>query len=142
MCVDSVQNVSVDVVSAKSVIVSWLPPNVQSWNGIITSYTIVYELLGRADEDIVVEPISSQMLTIPQSQMTNIPDPRTVKLPLVIESAEIDELEEFYMYQFKMYLENEIGQSDVSITRTVEMPAAGKSYCKHMYVDTVGLKCI
>lgn len=128
VCTDSVRNVSVDVLSAKSVLVSWLPPNAESWNGIITNYTIVYELLRRADEDNIenIEPISSQTLSIQQSQMTNNPDPRDVKLPLVFERAEISALEEFYVYQFKVYLENAIGQSDVSTTSTVEMPAAGK----------------
>ena len=128
VCMASVEAVSVEVESASSVTVSWLPPDSQLWNGIITSYTMVYELMGRVDvQDNNMEPISSQTFSIPQAGMplVNNPDPRIVTSPLQFESVVINSLEEFYVYRFTVFLENSVGQSDTSSSITVEMPASG-----------------
>ena len=119
-----------EVESARSVTVSWFPPNIQFWNGVITSYTVKYTLMGRVDVYDVesnIEPISSQTISIPQSGMplSNNPDPRTVTLPLQTESVAIDMLEEFHVYRFIVFLENAVGQSDVSSSITIEMPPSG-----------------
>ena len=128
------------VESASSVTVSWLPPDSQLWNGIITSYIVVYELLGIVEEGTDktnFEPISSQTFSIPQAGMplVNHPDPRIVTLPLQFERAVINTLEEFHVYRFKVYLENTVGQSDVSNLITVEMPPSGKSYIQYCNLE-------
>ena len=113
--------------SATSVTVSWFPPEVQFWNGIITSYTVTYDLIKRVDMESMTEPIRSDSLTVPQPGMvlSNNPDPTAVDLPLKRESVAIKMLEEFYVYQFTVVLENAVGQSDASGTITVNMPPSG-----------------
>ena len=93
----------------------------------------MYDLLEMVDEyedDDPLEPYSTQMISIPLPGMSliNNPDPRRVMLPLQCESATIYALEEFFVYQFKVYLENTVGQSDASNSVTVEMPASGNLY--------------
>ena len=128
VCRASVRNVSVDVKNATSVTVSWIPPDVQLWNGIITSYTVIYELIGRVDEnDVEKDPSSSQTISITQGRFSNDPDPNVATLPLKIESVVIKTLEEYYVYRFSVYLENAVGQSDISNSITVEMPPAGSN---------------
>ena len=126
--------------SPSSVTVSWLPPEAQLWNGIISRYTIVYDLLGRVDkyeDDDILEPYTTQMLSIPQPglPLTNNPDPRIVMLPLQLETAVVNTLEEFSVYQFAVYLENIVGQSAASNSVTVEMPASG-NLCRFSIVQS------
>ena len=139
VCRSSVRNVSVQVESPSSVTVSWLPPEAQLWNGIISRYTIVYDLLGMVDkyeDHNDLEPYTTQMLSIPQpgQPLANNPDPRIVMLPLQLETAVISALEEFYVYQFTVYLENTIGQSEASNVVTVEMPASGMESIQLQYL--------
>ena len=143
VCTAVVRNVTVDVLSTTSVAVSWLPPYVQSWNGVITSYTIIYELLGKVNGGSSTQPIQTDTLVYPQPGMmfNNDPDPRaSAQLPLQFESVKIGLLEEFYVYQFSVYLENSVGISDASQSIGIEMPPAGmlitwiKQYLyKHLY---------
>ena len=129
-------NISVKVVqeSASSVTVTWLPPDIQFWNGIITSYTVVYELLGPVEEDTGNEegsalvPFQTQTITIPRPglPLVNSPDPRLVSLPLRQESVLIEELEEYHVYSFAVYVENTEGESGPSETAIKEMPQDGK----------------
>ncbi|CAI8041621.1 Tyrosine-protein phosphatase Lar [Geodia barretti] len=130
VCTAVVRNVTVDVLSATSVAVSWLPPYVQSWNGVITSYTIIYELLGKVNGGSSTQPIQTDTLVYPQPGMmfNNDPDPRaSAQLPLQFESVKIGLLEEFYVYQFSVYLENSVGISDASQSIGIEMPPAAPS---------------
>ena len=118
---------SVKVENATSVTVSWIPPDVQFWNGVITSYTVIYELIGRVDEnDVENDPLSSQTISITRATFSNDPDPNVATLPLKIESVVIKMLEEYYVYRFSVYLENAVGQSDISNSITVKMPPAGR----------------
>ena len=122
-------DVSVEVVSASSVTVSWLPPDIQFWNGIITSYTIVYQLLKQVDaDDGDMETLISKMASIPKPglPLANNPDPRVATRPLQREEALIQSLEEFYVYRFEVYMNNLIGQSNVSSSVVIETPSAGK----------------
>ena len=131
VCTTIVRNVSVEVLSANSVTVSWLPPDVHSWNGIITSYTVIYELVGKVDDDTSTEPIRTETLTYPEPGMNfnNDPDPRSsTQQQLQMESVTVGFLEEFYVYKFSVYLENAVGKSDRSPSVTVEMPPAGVLY--------------
>ena len=128
VCTAMVRNVSVEVLSATSVTVSWLPPDVQTWNGVMTHYIIVYELLGRVNGASYIDPVRTDTLMYPQPGMmfNNDPDPRaSAQLPLQFESVTIGLLEEFYVYRFSVYLENAVGMSDVSQFISIEMPPAG-----------------
>ena len=125
VCRAPVKNVSVEVESASSVTVSWIPPDPQLWNGIISNYTVVYELIKSVDAEGDVEPLRSQSLTLPALAFSNSPDPRIATLPLKRESVVVESLEEFYVYQFTVILENVVGQSDISDSATVSMPPAG-----------------
>lgn len=118
----------VEIKSATTATVSWFPPNIEIWNGIITSYTVIYELIRRVDMDDVEslrDPLSTHITTVPQSEMTNNPDPTIATLPLKRESALVNMLEEFYVYRFSVFLENAVGHSNISGLITVEMPPAG-----------------
>lgn len=118
----------VEIEPATTATVSWFPPNIEIWNGIITSYTVIYELIRRVDMDNVEslsDPLSSHITSVPQSEMTNNPDPTIATLPLKRESALVNMLEEFYVYRFSVFLENAVGHSNISGLITVEMPPAG-----------------
>ena len=118
----------VEIESATTATVSWFPPDIELWNGVITSYTVIYELIRRVDMDDIEslrDPLSSHITTVPQSEMTNNPDPTIATLPLKRESALVNMLEEFYVYRFSVFLENAVGHSNISGLITVEMPPAG-----------------
>ena len=119
-----------EVVSPSSMVLSWLPPDIQFWNGIITEYTVVYERLGAVeefDDSSAMEPFTSQSISIPQPglSLVNNHDPQFVTLPLQEESVLIEYLEEYYVYSFVVYLENTEGLSAASQTIIQEMPQAG-----------------
>lgn len=123
-------NVSVENQSASSVIVSWLPPDTQVWNGIVTSYTVIYENLGMRgnanDQGSGLQPSIIESITISGLQLTNIPDPGVVPLPLRQESVLIEQLEEYHTYSFAVQQENAEGASSLSEAILQEMPEAGK----------------
>ena len=130
-------HVSVEVESASSVTVSWLPPDVQFWNGAVTSYTVVYENLGavhgNTDEDSSgLKPFLTQTISIPQPGLpvVNSRDPSLVTLPLRAESVLIEQLEEYSIYSFAVYQENAKGVSLLSEAVLQEMPQAGKNFLK------------
>ena len=119
-----------EVASPSSMVLSWLPPDIQFWNGIITGYTVVYERLGAVeefDDSSAMEPFTSQSISIPQPglSLVNNHDPQFVTLPLQEESVLIEYLEEYYVYSFVVYLENTEGLSAASQTIIQEMPQAG-----------------
>ena len=119
-----------DVVSADSVTVSWLPPDVDHWNGIITSYTVAFELIRRVDKNEDSVSIRTDTLTYPQpgEEFVNDPDPRVSSYSeLQIESVIVAKIEEFYVYRFSVFLENSVGASEVSSAIEVTMPPAGNS---------------
>jgi hypothetical protein len=125
-----VRNVSVVVESASSVTVSWLPPEVQLWNGVVTEYTVVFENHGPLQyitgEGSGLSPLMQQTVSIPSpgQQLTNSPDPSLVSLPLKIESVLIEGLEEYHSYSFAVYQANSEGTSPLSETAIQETPEA------------------
>ena len=126
----SVQNVTVMVQSPTSVAISWYPPNVQEWNGIITGYTVQYELLGSVDEypeNLGLQPFLTLTTSIPSPgvPLQNDPDPRTVGLPLQMETAVVSNLQEYFVYQFVILFGNSVGESDSTAPIIQEMPEAG-----------------
>ena len=123
-----VQNITVIVQSPTSVAISWYPPNVQEWNGIVTGYTVQYELLGSVDEYPELQPFLTFTTSIPSPgvPLQNDPDPRTVGLPLQMETAVVSNLQEYFVYQFVIYFGNSVGESDGTAPIIQEMPQAGK----------------
>ena len=138
-----------NVTSARSVTVYWLPPDVEFWNGVITSYTVVYDNMGTQQGDIDEEnsglaPFTSQTISIPRpgQQLVNSLDPQLVSLPLRPESVLIEQLEEYHLYSFAIYQENAEGVSMLSEAVTQEMPEAGKhqhdrTRCVHLVYNVI-----
>lgn len=125
----SVQNFTVSIQSPSSVAVSWLPPPPTTWNGILTNYTVHYELLGSVVPSSSNESTSGgdnqKAIPLEQELFNNYPDPHAVVLPLKKEMVVIDDLHEFHVYEFNVIMANSAGQSDVSITIIQELPGAG-----------------
>ena len=119
------------VESASSVTVSWVPPDVHYWNGVITGYIVFYmnqgPLQGGAGEGSGLSPFTLQMISVPPlgQLLRNSPDPALVSLPLKEESVLIEGLEEYHSYSFAVYQENTVGSSPVSDDITQELPEAG-----------------
>ena len=128
----SVQNFTISIHSATTVIVSWLPPPPTTWNGILTNYTVYYELLGSVVPSISNESTSgggNQNTTLLEQELfNNYPDPQAVVLPLKNEMVVIDDLHEFHVYGFNVIMANSAGESDVSTTIIQELPGAGTKY--------------
>lgn len=100
------------------------------WNGIITSYTVDYELLhavGEQAENSVLAPYSILSVSIPQPgfPLANNPDPTRISLPLQTEMVLLEDLQEYYVYQFTVYLQNSAGRSESSQSVTQQLPGAG-----------------
>ena len=124
-----VNNFTVDVISATSVELSWLPPDPQLWNGVITNYTLAYKLLG----PIGMTPGSADMVTTrnkaiptPGNPLANNPDPRHATVPLEPEIAILDDLQEYHVYEFSVFIANTAGRSDMSMAIIQGLPGAGK----------------
>ena len=125
---------SIYINTSSSVYISWLPPDIQFWNGVITNYTIVYVNLGvvqgSIDGDNVDQmPIVTSTASIPQPGQTlvNSRNPTFVVLPLKQEGVFIDQLEEYHMYSFVVYQTNVKGAGPFSAAVIEEMPQGGKS---------------
>ena len=129
----TVEQVTVDVVSSTSVNVSWLPSSQNNWNGVITRYTVEYELIRPVSDMIGFEgsgialAMSVSIPTLGQP-LTNTPDPRRVSLPLKRESVLIGGLHEFSVYSFSIYYENSLGSSDSSSPLEQET-TSGTTHC-------------
>ena len=124
------ENVAVGVESAMSVKVSWLPPDPQTWNGLILNYTVLYELVGPVNDDSIpsgVRHSGAEALPSPQQPLFNSPDPRVVTQPLHREILVINGLHEYHAYMFTVYMANSAGRSELTTPIIQELPGAGKS---------------
>ena len=108
------------VESPTTVVVAWYPPSVQEWNGILTGYSVVFELI-RSDTTVQ----STVSVPTPGSPLANNQDPRIVSLPLMMETAELDDLQESFIYRFTVFAENGAGRSVGSTPILQDMPEAG-----------------
>ena len=125
----SVHNFTVEVVSATQVELSWLPPEPQLWNGRITNYTVVYELLGPVG--MMGSTNSSHpimMKTIPNqgNPLVNNADPRCASVPLQREILVIDDLQEDHVYNFSVFMTNAAGRSGISMSIIQALLGAGR----------------
>ena len=123
-----IHSFTVEIVSATRVQLSWLPPNPQLWNGRITNYTVVYELLGpvgmisaNLSQTIVMKTIPTQ-----GNSLANNADPRLASLPLQREVATVDDLQEHHVYMFLVFIANAAGRSGMSMTIIQALPGAGR----------------
>ena len=142
---------SVYINTSSSVYVSWLPPDIQFWNGVITNYTVVYVNLGvvqgNIDGDNVDQmPIVTSTASIPQPGQTlvNSRNPTFVVLPLRQEGVFIDQLEEYHLYSFAVHQTNIKGTGPSSEAIIEDMPQGGKSciYISMSKIEIVLYTCI
>lgn len=124
----SVLNFTVEVVSATRVELSWLPPDPQFWNGRITNYTVVYELVGPVEmitSNTSSLPIMTKAIPAQGNSLVNNADPRLTGIPLQPEVAVVDGLQEQHLYKFSVFIANAAGRSEMSMTVIQAMPGAG-----------------
>ena len=121
---------SVFVHSSSSVYVSWLPPDVQFWNGVITNYTVTYVNLGVVGEDMDGDSADQMSTTVsipqPGQTLVNSRNPTLVSLPLRPESVFIDQLKEYRLYSFSVYQANIEGVGPFGETVIQGMPQGGE----------------
>ena len=126
----AIQDLNVSILSSSSVELSWTPPPRNTWNGIFLSYSIVTLSHGpnnvSAGEDPGFDLENSTVLIIPVDEHTweNSPDPR-FNNELVAEEMTVEELHEFFTYQFTVFVTNSAGDSDPATSSVIEMPGTG-----------------
>ena len=123
-----VYNFTVDMVYATQVELSWLPPDPQLWNGRITNYTVVYELLGPVGMMSANSSHPIMMKTIPNQgkPLVNNADPRCASVPLQREILVIDDLQEDHVYKFSVFMTNAAGRSGISMSIIQALLGAGR----------------
>ena len=124
----SVYNLMVEIVYATQVELSWLPPDTQLWNGMITNYTVVYELLGPVGmtSDNSSQAIMMKSIPTQGNPLANNADPRLASVPLQWERVVVDDLEEHHVYKFLVFMANTAGRSGMSMTIIQALPGAGR----------------
>jgi len=148
----SVKNLTVVALSPTAVLVSWLPPDPNYWNGIVGKYTIEYTLLRLAssdsedDDDDENQPNIVPMRYIAysptrQQPLLNNPDPTIAVFPLVKEQLEIDGLLEHFTYSFSIFYENEAGRSNSSSVVEVETPSTGRYRSMVYFLHLISTSC-
>ena len=128
---------SVHVHSSSSVYVSWLPPDIQFWNGVVTNYTVTYINLGvvgeDTDEDSAYRMPTTVSIPQPGQTLVNAQNPTLVSLPLRPESVFIDQLEEYCLYSFTVNQANIEDMGPLSEIVTQEMPQGGTFTFHHSH---------
>lgn len=129
----TVSNFTVEVISPTSVKLSWLPrpPDPQLWNGLVTNYTVTYQLFGPdgITHSSITDAVSTMSIAVPRqgNQLANNPNPMLVAWPLKWETAIVDYLQEFNVYTFSVYIVNSARRNQMRQLIIQEMPGAGKS---------------
>ena len=116
------------MVYATQVELSWLPPDPQLWNGRITNYTVVYELLGPVGMTVTNSSHLITMKTIPTpaNPLANNADPRHASVPLQREMVVVDDLQEDHVYKFSAFMTNAAGRSGISMSIIQALLGAGR----------------
>jgi len=127
----TVSNFTVEVISATSVVLSWLPPDPHLWNGVITNYTVTYQLLGPVGitHTSITDAVSTMAIAVPMQgdQLANNANPLLVAWPLQRETAIVDDLQEYNVYTFSVFIVNSAGRSQMSQIIIQELPGAEPS---------------
>ena len=123
-----VDSFMVEMVSATRVELSWLPPDPQLWNGVITNYTVEYELLGPVGMMSAnsSQPIMMKAIPTQGNSLVNNANPRFASVPLQQETVVVDDLQEDHVYQFSVFMTNAAGRSGMSMTIIQALPGAGR----------------
>ena len=124
----SILSFTLEMVSATRVALSWLPPDPETWNGVITNYTIVYELLrpvGMMTSDNSSQTIMTKAIPTQGNPLVNNADPRLASIPLQQEVAVVDDLQEHHVYKFSVFMANAAGRGEMSMTIIQALPGAG-----------------
>ena len=106
-----------------SVRVQWLPGSQDTWNGIITNYTIEYSILHPVSTEQFDTIFSTSVK--PYEPEANNPDPTLATHPLLWEQTEIDELQPYFVYSFSIHYHNSAGRSDRSNIIQISLPYTG-----------------
>ena len=116
------------MVYATQVELSWLPPDPQLWNGRITNYTVVYELLGPVGMMSAnsSHPIMTKTIPAPGNPLANNADPRRASVPLQQEMVVVDDLQEDHVYKFSVFMTNAAGRSGISMSIIQALLGAGR----------------
>ncbi len=133
----SVENLTLTNALATSVTIGWYPTSAYHWNGILIQYVIEYQLIGSIDElesSEVVEPVLSQAIPSIGQPLTNEQNPIRVNLPLLMETAQLDRLEEYHVYSVSIYFETSVGRSLSSSSIMVETLPSGTGSFKYILV--------
>lgn len=102
-------------VTTTTITLAWYPPNPDEWNGVILHYIVEYEIVGSVG-DSKLSPVFTRVIPSNGQSLMNSDDPTRVKLPLRMEIALIDELEEYHLYRLWVYFETNEGRSPKSIS--------------------------
>ena len=121
----SVEEVSIAILSPKSIKTTWKPPARREWKGKIETYLInvqrhSYESISKRNE-----PVYSDINVLPQR---NHPDPSLAKEPLKFESYVINDLEENFEYSFSISIVNAAGKGMQFHSPSIKMPQSGNNY--------------
>ena len=80
----------------------------------LAQYVIEYQLIRSIDEHSsskVVEPVLSQSIPSIGQPLANEQNPIRVNSPLLMETAQLDGLEEYFVYSVSIYFETSAGRS-------------------------------
>ena len=123
----SILSFTLEMVSATRVALSWLPPDPKTWNGVITNYTIVYELLRPVGmtSDNSSQAIMTKAIPTQGNPLANNADPRLTSIPLQREVAVVDDLQEHHVYKFSVFMANAAGRGEMSMTIIQALPGSG-----------------
>lgn len=128
---ESLQNLSVSILSPSSVQLSWILPPRESWNGVITNYTVITHSLGPNNMSSAMDDIESQLtnstsseriFSIKDNRWSNNPDPRFYFREVATEEIIVENLNEYFTYCFSMYMSNSAGNSNRVESSTVQLP--------------------
>lgn len=123
------ENLTVVDVTATTATIGWYPAHPNNWNGVITQYIVTYQLIRSVDEDESSEStdrIISLSIPSPGQPLVNQQDPTRVVLPLFMETAHIDGLEEYYVYRLSVYFETSAGRSPTTSSIDIETLSSGR----------------
>jgi len=123
----AVRNITSEILSPTSVRLSWLPGSPDTWNGIITNYTVEYSIFHQVSSTEQLDSVfTTHAIYKLQNELRNNPNPTRVTRPLTREQIDIQELKPYFVYSFSIYFENIVGRSELSEALYVNLPFTGK----------------